>query len=112
MESKFIEIRDRGTFIPALAVRISRADGYLAGRAGFGDPCVLFVHLTSERCAFDPYHWEGSSRTMHIAHKWIETHWSECLDGAVVDVQFILGETACPKLSEQESAGKYGGMGK
>lgn len=106
MESKFIEIRDSGTFIPALAVQISRGDGYLAGRAGFGDPCVLLVHLTGNRCACDPFGWDGTGRTMTVAHQWIEQHWQELNDGAVVDVEFILGKRDTPKVSEQFSVYK------
>lgn len=39
MESKIIEIRDSGTFIPALAVRLGSSDErerYLLARSGFG----------------------------------------------------------------------------
>jgi hypothetical protein len=36
MISKLLEVRDAGTFIPVLATSISKEDGYLARRAGFG----------------------------------------------------------------------------
>lgn len=39
---------------------------------------------------------------MWIAHNWIEQHVDELVDGAVVDVEFILGETTTPKRSERE----------
>lgn len=38
MTAKTIEIRDRGTFVPALAIRLeptNEADRYLLGRAGY-----------------------------------------------------------------------------
>lgn len=104
MESKFIEIRDAGTFIPALAVRISREDGYLARRAGFGDPCVYLIHLNGQRCAYDPHDWSSGARTMTVAHLYIEEHWNELRDGQVVDVEFILGLTVVSKESEEKEA--------
>ena len=94
--------RDAGTFIPALAILISREDGYLAGRAGFGDPCVELIHVEGQKCAYDPFDW--TNRTMKTAHQYIEANWAKLKDGDVVDVQFILGETAAPKVSERETA--------
>lgn len=38
------------------------------------------------------------------AHLYVRDHWAELRDGDVVDVQFILGETAAPKKSERETA--------
>jgi hypothetical protein len=103
MEHKFIEIRDSNTFIPALAIRISRDDGYLARRAGFGDACVYLIHLEGGRCSYDPYDW--TNRTLATAHQYIEREWTSLQDGAVVDVEFILGETLSPKKSEEELGG-------
>jgi hypothetical protein len=51
--------------------------------------------------AYDPYDWRGA-RTKPNAHLWITEHWHEIADGDVIDVQFILGETAVPKCSERE----------
>ncbi len=99
MTFKFLEIRDSATFIPALAIQISREDGYLPARAGFGDPCIYLIHLTSHTCAYDPYDWPN--RTMVRAHEHISDCWSSLKDGDVVDVQFINGETTAPKQSEQ-----------
>ena len=44
----------------------------------------------------------GDTRTKPVAHQFIEKNWSTLKDGDVVDVQFILGETAEPKRSERE----------
>ena len=41
---------------------------------------------------------------MPVAHNYIIEHWHELKDGDVVDVQFILGETKAPKVSERRSA--------
>lgn len=101
MEIKLLDIRDAGTFIPAMAIQVRGTDGYLLRRAGFGDfPIVILIHLQGMRCSPDAYGWSVQSRTMPEAHKWIEENWEEIEDGAVVDVQFILGETQTPKISE------------
>ena len=99
MITKTIELRDRMTFIPAIAILVSGDDGYLARRAGYERPCVLFGRLDGNgplRC--DAFEW--NDRTYHVAHLYIEEHFSELPDGAVVDVAFILGETTEPKTSE------------
>lgn len=105
METKPIEIRDRGTFIPALAARVSPADGFLIARAGFVEPAVILIHLQSMDCHYDPFGWPASAgRTMREAHKHIEQRWDEIAPGAVVDVEYILGETEEPKVSERFAA--------
>jgi hypothetical protein len=108
MEVKTIEIRDSGTFIPAVAVRLSDVgavnspDHYLLRRAGFaldgGD--VFLCHLTANRGTSDPYDWRGR-RTMQCAHLTLCDRWDEFPSGSVLDVQFIIGETAAPKESER-----------
>lgn len=100
MTMKFVEIRDKATFIPAVAFEIGRADGYLARRAGFDSPMIFLVTLATERCAYDPYHW--TDRTHQTAHLWLSEHWDEFESGGVVDVEFILGERSTPKPSERE----------
>lgn len=95
---KLIEIRDRATFIPAMAIQVSGDDGYLMRRAGFESPMIYLVALATERACYDPYNW--GNRTMANAHNYIVEHWEELLDGDVVDVEFILGETPTAKVSE------------
>ena len=68
MTHKLLEIRDRGTFIPAMAIRVSGEDGYLMRRAGFQNPMVYLIALATQKCAYDPYHWPGNTRTMRHAH--------------------------------------------
>lgn len=103
MESKLFEIRDEGTFIPALAVRISGKDGYLARRGGYGAPCVMLTRLQGGKASYDPYDWTDS-RTMQVAHVHIAEKWDELPDHSVIDVEFIMGVRATPKKSEQETA--------
>lgn len=100
MDTKLFEIRDAATFIPALAIRLSGEDGYLVRRAGFGDSMqVELIHLNSQKVAYDAYEWDN--RTMNVAHLYIEQHWDELQNGQVIDVEYILGETTKPKLSEE-----------
>ena len=101
MTHKLLEIRDRGTFIPAMAIRVSGEDGYLMRRAGFQNPMVYLIALATQKCAYDPYQW--GNRTMKTAHGFIESQWGALADGDVVDVEFILGESTAPKQSEQVS---------
>lgn len=110
MDAKTIEIRDAATFIPALAVRLdpyNERDRYLLARAGFGtDPktqgeYIILVYLTNARCEHDPMGWGNLSRTMQIAHRHIIKQFDNLEHGEVVDVQYILGETNKPKVSEQ-----------
>ena len=99
---KFVEIRDHATFIPALAIRIDGTAGYLARRAGFGDTvCIYLIALATERCAYDPFNWGSGDRTMKVAHGWLTEHWDEHEDGAIIDVEFVLGESLAPKQSER-----------
>jgi hypothetical protein len=106
MKAKALEIRDDGTFIPALAVDMNPTTDeqvYLLRRCGYpcdGRPNILLTALYGDGMATnDPYAWGG--RTWPVAHNYIIDHWSELRDGDVVDVSFILGETPCPKVSER-----------
>ena len=109
MKTKTIEIRDRMTTIPALAVQLlptCEADRTLLARAGYGlnpfeqQRYILLMRLGGENntVTSDPFHW--GDRTMQAAHQHIIDHWGEISSGDVVDVEFILGETDTPKESE------------
>ena len=104
MTTKLLEIRDRATLVPALAVRISGDDGYLARRAGFDASMIYLVMLTTARCQYDPWSWDD--RTMHHAHMYIVAAWPDLKDGDVVDVEFVLGETEVKKQSESITVGE------
>lgn len=96
---KFIEVRDKGTFIPAIAIPVSGDDDYLARRAGFGRQMIYLIALSTSKASYDPFGWDN--RTMSIAHQVIERDWDTISDGDVVDVQFVIGETKTPKQSER-----------
>lgn len=109
MDVKTLEIRDRGTFIPALAVRLNAADPrdrYLLARAGFGTTAhdqaryVLLTNLVRPETQYDPYSWGAGTRTMREAHIAVEGDWERWTTGDVLDVEFLLGETTEPKVSE------------
>jgi hypothetical protein len=103
MITKILELRDEGTFIPALAIKVSGEDGYLARRAGYGGPCVLFGHLNGGEFRYDPHSWNSNkygTRTWQVAHQYVIQHFDELKNGEVVDVSFILGETDKAKESE------------
>lgn len=106
---KLLEVRDRATFIPVMAVSTSANDNdeqdYLLRRCGFlsGD-CVILSRVSGGGISTaDPYDW--GDRTMQVAHVYIESKFEELKDGDVVDVEFILGESTFRKTSERlESA--------
>jgi hypothetical protein len=60
---------------------------------------VYLVMLATQVCRYDPYTWDN--RTMKVAHLFISANYADLLDGQVVDVEFILGESKKPKLSER-----------
>jgi hypothetical protein len=96
---KLFEVRDRATFIPVMAVAVNDGE-WLFRRAGFGPtPMVYLTHLTSNTCQYDPFAW--TNRTMKTAHMHITENWHALASGAVIDVEFILGETDAPKTSER-----------
>ena len=112
MNVRTVEIRDSGTFIPALAIRLDsryEQDCYLLARAGFGNTpekqgkYVLLVHLEGMKCAVDPIDWDN--RTMQGAHQYLikqaNAQVPQFGHGEVIDVQFILGEADSPKVSER-----------
>jgi hypothetical protein len=107
VKAKALEVRDEGTFIPMLCVDMNPTLGqqYLLRRCGYpcdGGPNIIMTRLSGEgQATNDPYAWKDA-RTFPVSHKYIIEHWNELKDGDVVDVQFILGETAAPKRSERE----------
>lgn len=110
MEVKCLEVRDAGTFIPVICVRpvpLNDAQRYLLRRDGYSgeatERCVIMVDAQCRGVAYDPYDWKGDARTKPVAHNYITENWAKLRDGDVVDVQFLIGETAAPKVSERVS---------
>ena len=110
MLAKALEIRDTATFIPVLAVDMNPGDDeaqrYLLRRCGYpcdGVPNVIVTRLDGNgKATNDPYVWGG--RTWPVAHNYIIEHWDALSNGDVIDVEFILGETKQPKVSERTEA--------
>lgn len=107
MIAKTFEIRDRATFIPAIAVRLTpgnETDRYLLARAGYGRYAdeqmgyVLLCRAEGNEVSYDPYYW--ADRTLKTAHEYILENFDKLDSGAVVDVEFILGEKKQPAESE------------
>lgn len=107
MNTKLLEIRDAGTFIPVLAVSMVSDDPiekYLLSRVGYGiKRLILLTMLTANLSEYSYLGWAGGGygRTMTIAHQWITDHWDEINTGDVIDVEWILGESEQPKTPER-----------
>lgn len=105
METKCFEVRDRGTFIPVIATKVNSAipgaERFLMRRSGFqvNDEHVIIINLVDFRTCYSPYDW-NSTRTMKHAHIHIQDNFDKLLPGAVIDVEYILGETDKPRESE------------
>lgn len=106
MEIKLVEIRDAGTFIPAMAVQLcARIDeeAYLLRRAGFApdEGYIMLARLDTAQAQHDPDEWPVNPRTMRNAHYHVIARWHEIKSGDVIDVRVILHETEQPAVSER-----------
>lgn len=110
MQVKMFEIRDAATFIPCIGIAMhtpeSEKEHFLLRRSGFSPdiPLILFVRADGGPSRYDPYGWPDP-RTMPTAHRYVADHWNELESGAVIDVEYILGETDTKKISERLTAG-------
>lgn len=107
MQTKILEIRDRGTFIAALAIGLIAENDvdryYLYERCGYAiEPVtVMLTNLNGgDRANNDCYDW-NDRRTWKVAHNYIAENWHKLNNGDVVDVEYILGETTTIKTSER-----------
>lgn len=101
---KLLEVRDKATFIPVFALKTtgdSAEQRYLLARVGFteGDAVILGRLSGETSSSADPFFWRD--RTMTYAHEYITKHFDKLRDGDVVDVEYVLGETLAPKVSER-----------
>lgn len=108
--SKFVEIRDVGTLIPAIAFKVcaeSEPERWLMARAGFMRSVeeqmtyVFLMRLTGSEDGVevqtDPFKWGRA--TMHLAHLWIRDNFDSLVSGQVVDVEYVNGWSPAPKAS-------------
>jgi len=106
MITRVIEIRDEGTRIMALAIKMEAANR-LEEQAlrCYGYPrdgsAIVLMNLNDQKASSDPYSevWNGS-RTMRAAHAWITEHWDDFREGDVIDCRFIAGTASAPARSE------------
>jgi hypothetical protein len=103
MKTKMLEIRDRHTYLAVIATKTcgsTALERYHFKRRGYSRNSVMVTRLVDTRTASYPYEWGTCTRTMHVAHKYIEDNFDELTTGDVVDVEYILGETQTKKISE------------
>ena len=105
MTQKMLEVRDRGTCMPVCAIELSgdtMTESFFLEHAGYGfdHPSILVVDLENVKAETDPFKWDRMSRTMKQAHLYIRDNFEALNSGDVVDVEFILGESKRPKISE------------
>ena len=113
IDVKLFEIRDRGTFMPVMATQTKGNDKkeiYLLEAAGFSNsnPLIIlhFFKAYHWETHYNAYHWEDRTR-LH-AHQYIQQNWDALKSGDVIDVEYILDETAEPKMSQRlEEMGGY-----
>ena len=104
MEVKVFEIRDIGTFLPVICIRMATdndREGYLLKRLGYmpDSNLIQLVWTTTGRTEYDPYKW--ADRTLFTAHKYIAEEWENLKSGVVIDVEYVLKEKDTPKKSER-----------
>lgn len=107
MEAKLFEVRDSGTFIPVICIKLvptNEADRYLLSQSGYGKDIeqqanyLLYAELAG---GMFEYEWGGhANRTRAVSHEYIQEHWDHLTSGDLIDVQFILGETSHKKPSQ------------
>lgn len=105
MTVKTFEVRDVGTTVPVLALKLGARDArdrWILDRTGYETPeaYVILLRLNPIEGQYDPYEWTYG-RTLRIAHFHLQEHFDDLPNGAVIDVQFILGETPSPRETEQ-----------
>lgn len=112
MITKLFEVRDIATYIPVMASKMdpsNEAERYLIARAGYGtvpseqNEYIMLVPIDGgcSRATTDPYNYPTGIRTLREAHKYIKEHFDELENGAVIDIEYIMGETNKPKKSER-----------
>lgn len=110
MQFKILEIRDEGTLIPVLAMRMIAENTlqayYVHDRCGYpkDGSAIVVMTLDNQKATVDLYAWPDigfGRRTMGNAHNYIIEHFDDLRDGDVVDVRVILGERKAPAKSDR-----------
>src|SRR5262244_2379476 len=98
MEIKCLEVRDRNTFCAVICIRPApdnEAQRYLLRRDGYSgkadEQCIIYITPQCRGVQYDCYNWHD--RTHRVAHNHIRENWADLIDGDVIDVEFILGES-------------------
>jgi hypothetical protein len=108
MICKAFEVRDEGTHIPVLAVKLlphDERERLVLERAGFGSTAqvqgrsILLVSIAGEpyNATVNPHRF---GRTLQAAHEYIEVYFASLMSGSLIDVRYALGETDAPCESE------------
>lgn len=106
METKLFEVRDRATYIPVMATKLTSYESrekHLLWSTGFtpGNDLVLIAPLTNlSKAHYSAYEWGDEERTFTTAHTFIQKNFDELPTGSVIDVEFLLGETDKPKEAQ------------
>ena len=105
---KFLEVRDKATFIPVIAVlvvvedersfQLMRAVGW--SPIDCSDGLVMVSRIVNGEGKMTSYDWPN--RTMSTAHGYIADTFHGLQNGDVIDVEFILGETTEKKTPQAE----------
>lgn len=105
MKFKILEVRDDGTHIPVMAIKMLAEDDvqayYVHGRAGYprDGTGIIMMELNHQKAHVDPYDWPNP-RT-GAAHDYIYRHFDELTDGQVIDIRVVLGEAVDPVKSDR-----------
>lgn len=104
---KCFEIRDRATVISAFGIKMISQEPkrrFLLRHANFTRQDLIYLTIIADRRgAKYPEEWEKyESRTLVTAHRYIQQHFDELEDCAVIDVEYILGEAEKPAISVLE----------
>jgi hypothetical protein len=120
MLTKMFEVRDRDTFIPVVATKLSPdtrwntglekseldAEKFLLESAGYRDSrhYILLSKIDGGSCKsnYTPFGWDkNDGRTMFCAHEFIEQNFDSLESGEVIDVEYLLHETKVKKETQR-----------
>ncbi len=104
MQTKMLEIRDRATMIPALAIKMRSdidVERFLLLSSGhsLSSSLIILIRCDQGDATYDPFKWGG--RTMPAAHNYIQENFDTLTTGDVIDVEYILKEKPEPSISER-----------